>query len=261
MSFIDFDGCRVFYSKRGTGKAILFGHSYLWDSNMWNAVVDELSQDYCCICVDLPGHGQSGALKGVSLQKLSDLHKAVMLQEGFQKFSLAGLSIGGMWGAILACDSEVDVDKFIILNSSLTSEPLETKEKYLAMLSVIEQLKRIPDPIVDQIAPGFFSSDRVAEFVDGFIVQLKGIPEEKISTLVEVGRSFVERNNILSDFQFFKGDLQVIAGENDKYRSLEESREIAKQMNSELKQLPAGHISTVEVPRLISKALKSFINK
>ena len=127
MSFIEFDGIKIFYHIKGQGKPVLFGHSYLWDSNMWNEVTENLKDEYTCITVDLPGHGQSGSIVDLNLEKISHINKTLMLHLGYTSFDLAGLSIGGMWGSILCLDDDVDVQKFIIMNSSLSPEPAESK--------------------------------------------------------------------------------------------------------------------------------------
>lgn len=259
MSYIIFEGRKVFYNVQGEGKPLLLGHSYLWDSNMWNEIVAQLSKDFCCVSVDLPGHGQSESMDDISLQKLADINKAVMLKEGFQSFSLVGLSIGAMWGAYLAVDDEVTVNEFIICNSSLSPEPPEKKAMYLGMLEIINQQKLIPAPIIDQIAPGFFSAKRVSEFVEDFKDMLKTIPEESISTIVETGRAFIERGNLLENLKDFEGRVMVIAGEFDFYRSLDEAKQILSSLNCELKIIPAGHISAVEEPAKLLELIREFI--
>lgn len=260
MSSISFEDCRIFYTRRGEGKPVLLGHSYLWDSDMWKGVVEELSETYCCICVDLPGHGKSGALKGISLQKFSDIHKSVMLNEGFGEFSLVALSIGGMWGSLLALDKEVTVEKFVILNSSLTPEPLEKKMRYLGMLSVLEQTSTIPDQIIDQIAPGFFSEQRVGEFVETYKNYLKNIKSDQIPTIAEVGRCFVERGDLLEGFSEYVGPLLVVAGEYDLYRTVSESSKIVEKMDCDYVLVPTGHISAVEEVGRVAEIIFKFLS-
>lgn len=260
MSFIEFEGSKIYYRKSGVGKPVLFGHSYLWDSNMWNEVIINLSSRYCCVSVDLPGHGLSEAMEGVSLKKLSDIHKAVMRHEGFEAFSLVGLSIGAMWGAFLVSDKDIEVEEFIICNSSLTPEPTEKKVLYLGMLSAIEQLQKIPKQIIEQISPGFFSPQKVAAFIAGFSENLEKIPSSNISTIVEVGRSFIERGDLIYELSDFSGRVLVIAGDFDFYRSSEEASIISTAMKCEKKTIPAGHISAVEEPFLLSQYIDSFIS-
>ena len=56
------DGKDCFYQDLGKGYPILFGHSYLWSSKMWEPQLKELSRGFRCIIPDLWDHGQSGHL-------------------------------------------------------------------------------------------------------------------------------------------------------------------------------------------------------
>ncbi|MGL5668106.1 MAG: alpha/beta fold hydrolase, partial [Shewanella sp.] len=46
-------GSQLSYLDIGSGPALLFGHSYLWDSAMWAPQIASLSQQYRCIVPDL----------------------------------------------------------------------------------------------------------------------------------------------------------------------------------------------------------------
>ncbi|GAL19475.1 beta-ketoadipate enol-lactone hydrolase [Vibrio maritimus] len=47
------EGQVMTYQDVGEGPVVLFGHSYLWDSQMWQPQVEALSQHYRCIVPDL----------------------------------------------------------------------------------------------------------------------------------------------------------------------------------------------------------------
>jgi len=259
MSFIEFDGKRIFYEKKGRGAPILFGHSYLWDSEMWFEVTEILKEDYCCVLVDLPGHGQSEGISDLSLETLSNIHKAVMLNLGFKEFSLVGLSIGAMWGSLLCLEKDVEVSKFVIMNSSLLSEPSESKNLYLGMLDVIESSGHIPEPIIVQIAPGFFSPEYVSKFLEPFKGSLRAFSGESLKSVISSGRAFVNRQDLLSGFKAYKNDTLIIAGEYDHYRSLKEAEGMAQELELKLVVVQAGHISAKEVPLDIACRIKSFL--
>ncbi|MET5115475.1 alpha/beta fold hydrolase, partial [Burkholderia pseudomallei] len=62
MPFVTIDGQPQHYQIRGAGAPVLFGHSYLWESSMWEPQLDALSKSYRVIAPDLGGHGRSGPL-------------------------------------------------------------------------------------------------------------------------------------------------------------------------------------------------------
>ena len=92
------------YLDIGEGPVLVFGHSYLWDSEMWEPQIDVLSKQYRCIVPDLWAHGQSDAAPAKT-RTLKDYACDVMslIDDHLEidTFSLIGLSVGGMWGAEL----------------------------------------------------------------------------------------------------------------------------------------------------------------
>lgn len=258
MSYLEFEDKKIHYTIKGTGKPILFGHSYLWDIHMWDPVIDILKESFTCICIDLPGHGKSDPVEDISLQKLALINRSVLDELGFKKVYLAGLSIGAMWGAYLAYDENIEVEKFAVINSSLLPEPEDTKQLYLGMLETIDQAGCIPQPVIDHIAPGFFSEKYRAGLLKDFKKSLAEMPGEKIKTVAEIGKAFVLRKNLCD---LLKGvQTIVISGEDDLYRSVEEGRQMKKILNSDFITISAGHISALEIPEKLSEELKRFFN-
>lgn len=47
------------YICEGKGETLVFIHSYLWDKSMWEPQIKFLKENYQCISIDLPGHGDS----------------------------------------------------------------------------------------------------------------------------------------------------------------------------------------------------------
>ena len=62
MPFIQVNDRQMHYIDRGEGFALLLGHSYMFDSNMWAPQIEALSQHFSVIAPDLWGHGKSDPL-------------------------------------------------------------------------------------------------------------------------------------------------------------------------------------------------------
>ncbi|MDN6550166.1 MAG: hypothetical protein L0K69_08595 [Enterobacterales bacterium] len=62
MPFIQVNDRQMHYIDRGEGFALLLGHSYMFDSNMWAPQIEALSQHFRVIAPDLWGHGKSDQL-------------------------------------------------------------------------------------------------------------------------------------------------------------------------------------------------------
>ena len=53
---------KMAYTEKGKGQAILFIHGLGGNLSHWTKTMDELSNNYCCIAIDLPGYGWSEKL-------------------------------------------------------------------------------------------------------------------------------------------------------------------------------------------------------
>ncbi|MCM8535472.1 MAG: alpha/beta hydrolase [Lentisphaeraceae bacterium] len=250
---------QISYYDEGEGYPVLFGHSFLWNKDMWRHVIDQLSSSYRCIVPDVFGHGDSSVNENVSLEMLADTFAELMESLGFAKYAVVGLSIGGMWGSLLAQKHSESLTHLAILNSSLTPEPPEKAALYNQLLDMLAATQFMPEPIISQIGPGFFGSGVTEARRQAFYEELKNTSSEKIDSIVSIGRSFVNRADLLTSFSDFKGRVCVIAGSQDNYRSIEESEEICRKLGIDLQKVDAGHISSIEQPVDLAEKLKEFI--
>ena len=84
------------YGRRGH-PPVVFVHGFLGSGADWRPVVDGLRDTYCCVTVDLPGHGGSvgrGA-DGYTLEAATAGLRAVCDHLGLERSALVGYSMGG----------------------------------------------------------------------------------------------------------------------------------------------------------------------
>lgn len=96
MEKFEIDSQVMHYQDVGTGPVLVFGHSYLWDSEMWAPQIAEFSKNYRCIVPDLWAHGQSGNIPSTT-SNLVDYAKdilALLDHLNVENFSIIGLSVG-----------------------------------------------------------------------------------------------------------------------------------------------------------------------
>jgi pimeloyl-ACP methyl ester carboxylesterase len=93
---IEYQGIEVSYSIEGSGPALLFLHGYLESSEIWNGFVERFTGSYTVLCMDIPGHGNSGILGDVhEMSEMARVAGAVLDTEGIEKAVLFGHSMGG----------------------------------------------------------------------------------------------------------------------------------------------------------------------
>lgn len=120
MPKINLKGHTLHYLDQGKGYPLLFGHSYLWDSHMWRPQIEKLSQNFRCIVPDLWSHGLSEdppVEEPYPISKMADDYYSLMSNLGIKKFSMIGLSVGGMIGVEMALNHPEAVESLAIMGS------------------------------------------------------------------------------------------------------------------------------------------------
>lgn len=145
------------YSDIGKGKTIIFVHSYLWDKEMWQPQLDFFKNNFRCIAIDLPGHGNSSFNNISSLNDLAREIKNFIESLNIDNYIYVGLSVGGMLAPYLYNIDKDKISKLIIMDSFSGDEPIEMKQLYFSMLDTIEKEEKIPEELANKIAPIFFS--------------------------------------------------------------------------------------------------------
>ncbi|MDQ0314988.1 alpha/beta fold hydrolase [Amorphus orientalis] len=249
----------------GSGDAVLLGHSFLWDAEMWRPQIETLAPCYRVIAPDLWGHGGSGALPpGTTLRALAEHHLELMDRMNIDRFAVIGLSIGAMWAAELALIAPDRVAGVALVNSALTSEPPATFARYDAVLSTVEAAGCVPPPVADAVAPLFFSSDQEQsspQLVADFHTRLIGWNRSRLmDSVVPLGRMIFGREDRLDAVATLRTPALVIASSQDRSRSIAEGEAMANAMNAPFIALPrAGHIAALEKPDPLSGHLIQWL--
>ncbi|MCT8859908.1 alpha/beta hydrolase [Shewanella xiamenensis] len=261
-------GSQLSYLDIGTGPALLFGHSYLWDSAMWAPQIALLSKSYRCIVPDLWGHGQSGTVPENchSLLDISEHMLALMDALELETFSLIGLSVGAMWGAELVLKAPARVKTLAMLDSFIGFEPEITRAKYFGMLDMIQTAGSIPPVLINAISPLFFADNAKAnnpELVQRFESDLAALTPERIPDIVKLGRIIFGRRDTLEFAEQFTLPCLIMVGVEDKARSVLESYLMSDAINgSQLVHIPsAGHISSLEQAEFVNQQLLAFLSQ
>jgi pimeloyl-ACP methyl ester carboxylesterase len=126
------DGLEIHYTVYGTGDpAIVLIHGWMCDQTYWKNQVDQFSDNYTVITVDLGGHGESGLNRSHwTMDSFVEDVVAVIQKVQPENVILAGHSLGG-FVALEAAPKIADKIKGLILVDSFHEEwwPLSDSEK------------------------------------------------------------------------------------------------------------------------------------
>ena len=266
MNKFAIDDRQMAYLDVGQGPVVVFGHSYLWDSQMWAPQVEQLSQSYRCIVPEFWGHGESDfapqatrALKDYAQQVLALLdHLAI------EECVLVGLSVGGMWGTELVALAPQRIKGLVLMDTFVGLEPEVAHKKYFAMLSTIESEQQVSAEIIDTIAPLFFAQDAEQDnpqLVSAFKQSLTEIQGDRAKEMARIGRMVFGRRDLIEELEKFALPTLIAVGQEDKPRPVLESYLMADcVVGAEFIQIPkAGHISNLEQPEFVCNMLTGFL--
>ncbi len=135
------------YSLRGNRDKplILFLHGFMGDSNDFNEVISLLSNQFCCLTVDLPGHGKTRILGGEECYTMSNTaHALIHLLEqlNVKECFLVGYSMGGRLALYLTLHFPERFSKVVLESASpglkTKRDQLERKQRDLELAHELE---------------------------------------------------------------------------------------------------------------------------
>ena len=266
MPYVSINDKKMHYLDQGSGPVLLFGHSFLWDHNMWREQVAVFSKNYRCIVPDLWGHGQSSPLSSetITIAQLGQDHLQLMDSLNVEKFSLIGLSVGGMWGAEVAIQAKARLTALVMMDTFVGAEPEASKMRYFGMLDAVEKASCIPPPMIDALMPIFFSPNTLKnkpELVSEFRTRLSSYSPEQINSIVTLGRGIFSRDDRLAALAEIDIPTLILCGEFDQPRPVDEAKRMDDCCSrSEFKVVPgAGHISCLESTDVVNAFLSDFL--
>lgn len=122
------------------GPTLVFLHYFGGAASSWRWVAEQLSADYRCIAINLPGFGQAPPLEHPSLQRYAQFVAHRIQTLNLQKYSLVGHSMGAKVALKLAAlklaalkpteNPGAEIEQiFLVAPSPATREPMPQEEK------------------------------------------------------------------------------------------------------------------------------------
>jgi pimeloyl-ACP methyl ester carboxylesterase len=115
--FVDIDGMRLRYIATGAGPALVLLHTLRTQLDIFEPMVPALARHFTVYALDYPGHGYSDAPSArYDAAFFSAAVEAFLERIDLQDVTLAGISIGGVIGLILAARHNPRVSRVISIN-------------------------------------------------------------------------------------------------------------------------------------------------
>ena len=242
---------------------VCFLHGFMGAATDWAAVMDDLSDRYFCVAVDLPGHGGSteqesfrysvtGAAAGVA---------RVLHATGTSSCSLVGYSMGGRVALALALAAPERIRRLVLVSAS---PGLRTdEERARRRRTDADRARRIEADLRGFLADWYrmplFDSLRHHGLVESMIDQRAGNDPAEIARALR-GMSPGRQTSCWSDLSALSMPTLLLAGGlDDKYVGVT-ARMARRLPEAERAVIPgAGHNVHAERPRAYRTRVRSFL--
>jgi pimeloyl-ACP methyl ester carboxylesterase len=250
------NGVELHVKEQGQGDiTLVFIHFYGGSLRTWGPVIEGLKGDFRCVAYDQRGWGDSDkSATSYRIEDLADDAQALIEELGLKRYAIVGHSMGGKAAQLLASHRPKGLEALILIAPATPTPQMMPEEFRNAMahfydnregaemaLSNIAFLP-IDEPIREMLLEDMQNSAPLARKAWPQIAMLEDISEQVRNIDVPT---------------------LILAGESDPVDSLESIQlEIVKRIsNTELIVIPhTGHLSPVEVPTQIIKAIVEFLN-
>ena len=241
---IEHQGIPVYFSSKGHGKPLVLLHGFLESSKIWDPYLEELAAKRRVICIDLPGHGNTGIFGEVhSMELMAQVVNIVLEELNISRATIIGHSMGGYVSLAFAELYPEKISGVVLMNSVPVAD---TEEKRInrdksAKLVAKNKSAYIKMAIQNLVALGneiIFKDElerlerEVQKFpAEGIIANLKGM---KIRT---------DRIKALKQLTSYK---LMICGTEDPIMPLKSIESLGKLCECPVISINGGHLSHIE---------------
>lgn len=155
MAFTQRPGARLYWKRDGRddAPALILLNSIGTDMDLWDGSLPHLRDRFALLRIDTRGHGASTAEPGdYTLAMLADDVLAIADDAGFDRFALAGVSLGGMIGMEMALRAPARVQRLMLVCTSATMDTASWNDR-------IAKVRREGMAAIADLAMGRFLSD------------------------------------------------------------------------------------------------------
>ena len=255
---------KIHYVEEGTGEPLVLVHSAGQSLYTWNGIVNELSQQFRVIAVDLVGHGYSdkSSYCTYSVDEQAMILSMFLNKLGIKSADFVGFSLGCAVIASLAASNPARAGKIVLMSpGGITHE----------MPTVVRMME---SRILGGIATMFLSPSMVRSILTECFLDLTTISEEMISQYAEpLMDGETRRATRMLVASFYEGEtlkalsqltspVHILIAADDKWRSSESVQpffDVLKNGTSAVIR-NAGHLMHEEKPEKVIAAIKAFIN-
>ena len=258
----DINGVQLHYTEQGAGSPVVLLHGFPLDSTMWDGQTSALATSgRRLIAPDLRGFGRSRSETAFSLESLADDIHALLGAVGALPCVLAGLSMGGYVALAYAKKYPADLRGLILADTKAEADTAEGKEGRGKMIELAR--REGSKAVADQMMPKMLAKDAGAQRPQTAAALRKimeACPPKTIEHALAAMRDRPDRSGELSAIPV---PTLVIVGDSDAITPPNVAESMAKKIpGAQLVTIRgAGHMSPMEQPEQVNRAIRSFLDR
>lgn len=259
MPEVTLHGTKLFYQDRGQGMPLVLVHGFPLDSRMWEGQLAGLSDRYRVIAPDLRGFGQSRSEEAFSIESLADDLHQLLSQIDALPCVLGGLSMGGYVAFAFVTKYPTDLRGLMLVDTKAEADTAEAKQN---RMKTIETAKCMGSAaVVDGMLPKLVAPETQLGR-PGVLQELRAIMESCPPKTIELAQlAMCDRRDYRDELASIAVPTLVVVGLDDALSPPATAEFMAREIShAKLVVIPkAGHMSPVEEPELVNRAMGEFM--
>jgi pimeloyl-ACP methyl ester carboxylesterase len=263
MPTIEINGATLYYEEHGSGgETVVFAHGLLFDRRIFEEQVAALSGRYRVIAFDFRGHGGSEVTKGgYDMDTLAADAAGLIEALGAAPCHFAGLSMGGFVGLRLAARRPELVRSLAVLDSSADPEPRGNLPRY-RLLQVVARLFGL-GAVAGRVMPILLGRTTMEDPARREMRELwhaRVVGQDRVGVTRAVS-GVLERDGVYDELPGIRAPVLIVVGEEDTATPPAKAERMREAIpDAELVTIPrAGHMSSIEAPGEVTRAMEEFL--
>ncbi len=263
LRFVQVGDIELALVDRGQGDPLVLVHAFPLDHALWSAQIESLAQTHRVIAPDLRGFGRSGVTAGtVTMSQMAqDLGRVLDALQVRQPVTLAGISMGGyvalaFWAALAA-----RLRALILCDTRAAADPPQVSA---GRLQTAERVEREGCHfLAEQMTPRLFAASTQVQRPELVQRARQTMLQAPPAGVAAASRGMAQREDMMARLGQIACPALLLAGAEDAVSTPAEMRAMAQAMpHAEFIEIAqAGHLSPLEQPEPVSRAMADFLAK